>query len=268
MLILTRETVPMSTIHSPQNPAIKHLVRLAESARFRREQQEVLLDGLHLLDACLRAGQQPLRVFVAESLAGHAETGELLQRVQRAPVWVSDTVLARASELKTPTGLLSVWRPPQPARTARRTVWLDEVQDPGNVGSILRSAAAAGFDAVYLSEGCADVWSPRVLRAAMGAHFLLDIHPQADLLTLASTYSGSLLVTSLEGSVPLPAAPWSLPLAWVFGNEGEGVRPELVSRASQRVRIPMPGAMESLNVAAAAAICLFEDVRRGVVEAT
>lgn len=257
----------MSTIQSPQNPAIKHLVRLGESARFRREQQEVLLDGIHLLDACLRAGQQPLRVYVAESAGEDAEVQALLARLQVAATWVNDAVLARASELKTPTGLLSVWRPAPARREVRRAVWLDEVQDPGNVGSILRSAAAAGVDAVHLSPGCADVWSPRVLRAAMGAHFLIDIHAQANLVELARQWTGSLLVTSLEGAVPLHEVVCAAPLAWIFGNEGEGVRPELQALASQRVRIPMPGAMESLNVAAAAAVCLFEDVRRRVTGA-
>lgn len=251
----------MPSISSPHNPAIKHLMRLAESARYRRECGEVVLDGIHLLDACLDAGQQPERVFVAQGAAGNDQVRALLERLQAPVVEVADAVLAKASELKTPSGLLSVYRPCAGSREASRVVWLDEVQDPGNVGSILRTAAAAGFDAVHLSPGCADAWSPRALRAAMGAHFLLDIHMQADLARLADGYPGTLLATDLSGEVSLHEVDYALPIAWLFGNEGEGVAPELLARATRRVIIPMPGGMESLNVAAAAAICLFEDVR-------
>lgn len=252
----------MALINSLHNPVIKHLAKLADSARYRRDMGEVLLDGIHLLDACLNAGEQPLRVFVAESASANNEIMTLLQRVKAPVSWVSDGVLAKASELKTPSGVLAVYAPPEARRSVQRSVWLDNVQDPGNVGSILRSAAAAGFDAVYLSTACADVWSPRVLRAAMGAHFLMDMYVQADLVALAATFSGSLVTTSLNADQTLHELVYALPVAWVFGNEGEGVSAGMQQRASHSVAIPMPGAMESLNVAAAAAICLFEDVRR------
>lgn len=252
----------MDIIRSAQNPSIKHLVRLSESARQRRDSNEVLLDGLHLLAACLDSGQQPQRVYAAESRQTDAELQALLPRLHCTPVWVADAVLARASELKTPTGVLSIYRPQQSQRAGRRQVWLDDVQDPGNVGSILRSAAAAGFDCVHLSPACADAWSPRVLRAGMGAHFVLDIHSQADLLALAGSFAGSLVATSLQDSQSLYELDYTLPVAWLFGNEGEGVCSALQQAATHRARISMPGRVESLNVAAAAAICLFEDVRR------
>lgn len=257
----------MDLINSPHNPAIKHLARLGESARYRRECGEVLLDGIHLLDACLKAGQQPSRVFVAESVRTCAETMALLPAIQGRVVWVSDAALAKASDLKSPSGVLATYVPIEAARQEQRVVWLDDVQDPGNVGSILRTAAAAGFDAVYLSSGCADAWSPRVLRAAMGAHFLIDLHVQADLAAVAAGYSGSVLASSLGASQSVHDVRYQLPVAWLFGNEGEGVKTTLLQKASQTVIIPMPGGMESLNVAAAAAICLFEDVRRRVASA-
>lgn len=253
----------MSLISSNQNPAIKHLHKLVESTRYRRESGECVLDGIHLIDACLQAGQQPYRVYIAEGQSGHPEIVDLISRLQQPVVWVTDAVLARASELKTPSGILAIYRPvPARINKAQRMVWLDDVQDPGNVGSILRTAAASGVDAIYLSTGCADVWSPRVLRAAMGAHFVVNLYPNTDLLALSEQQACDLVVTSLEQSTSLYSAAYKLPVAWVFGNEGEGVKPVLQQRANYRIRIPMPGAIESLNVAAAAAICLFEDVRR------
>ena len=253
----------MSLISSAQNPAIKHLIKLNDSARYRRECGECVLDGIHLIDSCLKAGQQPSKIFVAESQKDNPEIATLLLGVSCPVTIVNDLVLAKASELKSPTGILAIFTPKAAfSKDAQRIVWLDEVQDPGNVGSILRSAAAAGFEAVYLSHGCADVWSPRVLRAGMGAHFLMALYPQSNLLELLSEHSGDVLVTTLEQSQPLHEAHYQLPIVWVFGNEGEGVRAELQQQATCRVRISMPGAIESLNVAAAAAICLFEDVRR------
>ena len=139
------------------------------------------------------------------------------------------------------------------------------VQDPGNVGAILRTAAAAGVGQALLGPGCAAAWSPKVLRAGQGAHFALAIHEDADLGAFMADYRGTTAVTCLDGATPLYAATWNGPLAWVFGAEGQGVRRELIDAAGLRIRIPMPGAVESLNVGAAAAICLFESVRRRLV---
>lgn len=253
----------MSIISSSQNSAIKHLTKLSENARYRRESGECVLDGIHLIDACLKAGQQPSTVYVAASRADVPEISALLAQLSCPVILVTDAVLAKASELKTPTGILATYQPPKlNNQSYQRAVWLDDVQDPGNVGSILRSAAAAGVDAVYLTTACADPWSPRVLRAAMGAHFVMALYPQSDLLKLAQQNTGDMVVTTLEQSQSLYAAQYAPPVVWVFGNEGEGVRAEIQQQATCRVRIPMPGAMESLNVAAAAAVCLFDDVRR------
>lgn len=253
----------MAIIASAQNPTIKHLSKLSENARYRRDSGECVLDGIHLLDACLKAGQQPSKVYLAASQTENPEISALLAQLTSPVTLVADAVLAKASELKTPTGILAIYQPPKLNNAQyQRIVWLDDVQDPGNVGSILRSSAAAGVDAVYLSAACADAWSPRVLRAGMGAHFLMALYPQSDLLVLSRQNEGDLVVTSLEQSQSVYEAHYQLPVVWVFGNEGEGVRQEIQQQASCRIRIPMPGAMESLNVAAAAAVCLFEDVRR------
>ncbi len=135
------------------------------------------------------------------------------------------------------------------------------MQDPGNVGSIVRSAAALGATQVLALTGSAGLWTPKVLRAGMGAHFALHLVEGLDPPALAALRV-PLLVTSSHGGVDLPQARLPWPAAWVFGHEGQGVQPALRERAALALRIPQPGGEESLNVAAAAAICLYEALRQ------
>ena len=143
---------------------------------------------------------------------------------------------------------------------------LESVQDPGNVGSLIRTAVAAGVRQIVLSAGCADVWSPRCLRAAQGAQWLADIYTDQSLSEFLASYRGDVAATVLEGGENLYAQSLKQPVAWLFGNEGQGLSQGLADSANQRVTIPMPGAMESLNVNAAAAICLFEQVRQRQIQ--
>jgi RNA methyltransferase, TrmH family len=138
---------------------------------------------------------------------------------------------------------------------------LDRVQDAGNVGSILRSAAAMGVHQVLALKGTAALWSPKVLRAGMGAHFvlrLLEGVEEADLAALQVP----LVATSSHAGVDLPLAILPHPCAWVMGHEGQGVGTSLLQRCKLQVRIPQPGGEESLNVAAAAAVCMYESARQ------
>ena len=176
-----------------------------------------------------------------------------------------NNLFASLSELKTPSGILALIEQPEPSVSPAQSQFcllLEEVQDPGNLGSMLRSAAAAGCDAVFLSEGCADAWSPKVLRAGMGGHFVLSIHESADLLDVAAAFQGKLLAGSLTAKTGLYDLDLHGKLAFAFGNEGAGLSENLLAAATQKITIPMPGKVESLNVAAAAAICLFEAVRQ------
>jgi len=139
------------------------------------------------------------------------------------------------------------------------------VQDPGNAGSILRTAAAAGVTHALLSRHCAFAWAPKVMRAGMGAHFHLEIHEDVDLPAWAARYrarGGQVIATVRDGGTDLYRAALARPLALAIGNEGAGLSPALVAASSAKVTIPMPGGMESLNAAAAAAVTLFECVRR------
>lgn len=253
----------MKLIQSRDNGFYKQLRRLAESGRERRKRGLSLLDGLHLVESWERRYAGVRQLIVGESaLAG----GEIAAYVSGREITVlADSLLRELGIVDSPSGLLAVVETPV-AKSAVEVnadaILLDGVQDPGNLGSLLRSAAAAGVRQALLSPGCAAAWSPKALRAGQGAHFLLDIHEEADLVDFIAGYRGTTAVTCLDGSASLFAAQWQGPLAWVFGAEGQGVRPELIAAAGLRVRIPMPGAVESLNVGAAAAVCLFEMVRR------
>ena len=253
----------MKLIQSRDNPFYKGLKRLAESGRERRKTGRTLLDGLHLVEAYEKACGPVETLIVAESaLAG----GEIAAYVEgRETILLADALLRDLGLVDTPSGLLAVAAMPAATVAVDRekdAILLDGVQDPGNVGAILRTAAAAGVGQALLSPGCAAAWSPKVLRAGQGAHFALAIHEDADLGAFMAEFRGTTAVTCLDDATPLYDACWDGPLAWVFGAEGQGVRGELLAAARLRIRIPMPGAVESLNVAAAAAVCLFEALRR------
>jgi TrmH family RNA methyltransferase len=141
-------------------------------------------------------------------------------------------------------------------------VFLEGVQDPGNVGTIVRTSAAFGIASVILDSGCADPWSARALRAGMGGHFLLSIRQVASLEAAVNEFQGTLIATVARGGVELRQAKLSGPMGWLFGNEGRGLSAGLEKKAGRRVTIPMAAGAESLNVAAAAAICLYETSSR------
>ena len=253
----------MKLIQSRDNPFYKHLKRLAESGRERRKTGQTLLDGVHLVEA-YEAGHGPVdTLIVGESAQAGGEIARFV--AGRDVVVLADSLLRDLGLVDTPSGLLAVAAMPDRNSTVnlkKDAILLDAVQDPGNVGTLLRTAAAAGIRQALLGPGCASAWSPKVLRAGQGAHFALTIHEDVDLTAFVAEYEGTSAVTCLDGATSLYEAKWQGPLAWIFGSEGQGVRPELQAAAGLRIKIPMPGEVESLNVAAAAAICLFEAVRR------
>ncbi len=253
----------MKLIQSRDNPFYKHLKRLAESGRERRKSGQTLLDGVHLVEAYEAAHGPVATLIVGEAAQSAREIARFV--AGRGVVVLADGLLRDLGLVDTPSGLLAVAAMPRANAAVNRkndAILLDAVQDPGNVGTLLRTAAAAGITQALLGPGCASAWSPKVLRAGQGAHFALSIHEDVDLAAFVAEYEGTTAVTSLDGATSLYEAQWQGPLAWVFGSEGQGVRPELQAAAGLRIRIPMPGTVESLNVAAAAAICLFEVVRR------
>ena len=258
-------------ITSAQNPKIKHLAQLAAGAKYRRESRQTVLEGTHLLAAYLDAGFLPEHVYTPESSIRQPEIRRLLDRLpDDAYTFTADGILARVGSLDNADGIITLIRLPETAAEpehAGDAVLLDAVQDAGNAGTVLRSAAAAGVQTAVFGRGCADAWSPKTLRAGMGAHFLLNIVERADLAQWLARYPHRTCATTLNGNpVPLYGIDLRQPCAWLFGNEGSGVSPELAAAADMCVRIPMPGGMESLNIAQAATVCLFEQVRQRLAE--
>jgi len=255
-------------ISSRDNPTVKRLHALAHSARDRRKHGETLLDGVHLIDAALAAGWPIKSLIVA---AGIEEHGEIAQLRAKAPAAVqqivlADTLFAHVSPVDTPSGILALIDLPAPTGNLpfrADVLALDGIQDPGNLGTILRTAAAAGVHHVLLGEGCAQAWAPRVLRAGMGAHFLLQLEERVDLANRLVDFPGSRIATALgEGSQGLFQIDIRAQVAWLFGAEGQGLSSALLAMADRRVSIPMCAGVESLNVGAAVAVCLFEQVRQ------
>ena len=167
--------------------------------------------------------------------------------------------------MQTPTGILGLIAIPDrrpPPDNPEPCVLLEDVQDPGNLGSILRSTAAAGIRQVYLSAQCADLWSPKVLRAGMGAHFHLECFAGVDLGGFAAAFPGRLIATHLAARQSVFDTDLTGHIGLIFGNEGAGLSRAVLDAVDCVVAIPMPGQTESLNIAAAAAVCLFERVRQ------
>jgi len=242
-------------IRSRDNPHVKELRRLAQDSTQYRRQGRVWIEGEHLCAAARTRGWAPEMAVFSDSFWPLALADKGLTATKN--IVLPDALFASISGLESPARMAYVLGLPAPARPdpAAPTVVLDRVQDAGNVGSILRSSAAFGFRQVLAMKGSAALWSPKVLRAGMGAHFgltLVEGLAEDDLEALAVP----LLATHVHAGDWLHRAALPWPCAWVFGHEGQGVAPQIEARAAQRIRIAQPGGEESLNVAAAAAICL------------
>jgi TrmH family RNA methyltransferase len=258
----------MKTITSRDNAQYKDLVKLAGSSSARRKAGRTLLDGVHLCQSYLQLRGLPEQCVVSESALLNPEVMEIIGQLEAKHAHVlglPDALYNAVSQVEHGVGVMFMIATPERAVTAPLSVsavLLDGVQDPGNVGSILRSAAAAGITQVYCSAGTAFCWSPKVLRAAMGAHFVLDIFENVELAALVSASTVATLATSGYATRRLYDVDLRQPVAWLFGHEGQGVADDLLSMATHQVVIPHLGQVESLNVAACAAVCFFEQVRQ------
>jgi TrmH family RNA methyltransferase len=263
----------MKIITSRDNPQFKDLKQLAGSSQARRRAGQTLLDGVHLAQAWLQHRGAPQACVVAESALHHPEVAPILEQCERTRVpclGLPDNLYNTVSQVENGVGLLLLVATPKPVAPPALTesaVLLDGLQDPGNLGSVLRSAAAAGIGQVFCSAGTAAAWSPKVLRAGMGAHFVLDIFETVELEPLCANSSIPVLATSSHAAQTIYDCDLSGAAAWLFGHEGQGVSPHLQEAASHEVVIPHLGEMESLNVAAAAAVCFFEQVRQRMAAA-
>ena len=256
----------MKILRSKDNALFKDLQKLAASSRERKIRGLALLEGERLIDAYARTGEIPDVLIASEAATRRDSIRDAFEKTRaKQHIVLDDALLEKISQVVSASGLIAVVKtpaaPPLPT-TVGDCLLLENIQDPGNLGSILRTAAAANVRQVFLSQGCVFAWSPKVVRAGMGAHFSLEIHEGVDLLDIVARTTGSVVATLADADRTIDTCDFKGPVAWIFGNEGAGLSAELAAAASSRLTIPMPGSAESLNVAAAAAICLFEQVRQ------
>lgn len=254
-------------VTSRDNPIFKHLKKLAENARERRTEGKTLLDGVHLIEAYQGIYGDPDVVIIPEGKSS-VEATSLIQSLEHvATVMLPTLMFAELTPVANATGILALVKipvieiPGQP----EFVMMLEDIQDPGNLGSMLRTAAAAGVDAVYLSTSCTDVWSPKALRGGQGAQFVLPIVERADLIEALASFPGQSYATVMQGE-SLYMQDLTGKTAFVFGNEGAGLRKQTIAATGKHITIPMAAhrtvSVESLNAGAAAAICLFERKRQ------
>jgi len=263
----------VKSIRSKDNPQVKALIKLAGSSRERRRTGTTFLEGERLVRAYQESGGVPETILASESAFARPEIRTFLEdSPARGRLVLADALLERISQLVSAAGVAAVVRTPHAGPvppTLSSCLLLENIQDPGNLGSILRTAVAAGIPHVFLSRGSVFAWSPKVIRAGMGAHFSLAIFEEIDLGAIARAFSGRIIATEPKAGSSLYELDLKGPVAWLFGNEGSGLSPQSCGLATDHVHIPMPGPAESLNVAAAAAICLFEQIRQqGRAQAT
>ena len=253
---MTDAPPPPTFIHSAANALVKELRRLAHDSTAYRKAGRVWVEGEHLCSAALARGWTPVQAVFSESFWPLAQEWQALAAIKN--IVLADALWAGISALESPAHMGFVLElPTAPALLPDApTVVLDRLQDAGNVGSILRCAAAFGFTQIAALKGTAALYSPKVLRAGMGAHFGLRLVEGLDEADLGAGLQVPLLVTSSHEGQHLHRAALPWPCAWVLGHEGQGVDARIEARAAQRLRIAQPGGEESLNVAAAAAICL------------
>lgn len=245
----------MPMITSQQNPRVKLVQALQNRARTRRKEGKIVLEGVRLVRDALAQGQTPEFVFYTPDTAAdnlpHAEA-------------VSDAVMKAMSDTQQPQGIIAVFPMPQAALPdlPQRILILDGVRDPGNLGTILRAAGAAGVQAVILSPDCVDAYNPKALRAGMGAHFRLPVVTQDWVSTASYTASLPVYLADSEGEHRYDQVDWTLPWALVIGGEAHGAGAQAEQIAQERVGIPMAAQTESLNAAMAASVILFEAQRQ------
>jgi TrmH family RNA methyltransferase len=257
--------VKAKPVTSRDNPQFKRLRALATSAQARKKEGLSVLDGVHLVEAYLERVGAPELLAVGDSALARPEVARLVEAADCDVIRLPDALFESVSTVEHGAGLVAGVRTPReplPEAIDTDCLLLEHLQDPGNMGSLLRSAAAAGVRRVFCSPQTVYAWSPKVLRAAQGAHFSLVIVEGVDLSAVAARLRLPLLATSSHAPRTIYAENLAVPVAWVFGNEGSGVSPPMMALAARTVSIPLPGGAESLNVAAAGAICLFEAVRQ------
>lgn len=255
-------------ISSDKNQTVKLAKGLLTQARARKKQAQTVLEGVHLLDAALgrEASLIALRhVLVAESAHAHLEVQQILARLPNHTqvLTLTDSLYQSIRTLGTGIDIMAIITTPTPKLPTITTdcLILNDVQDSGNVGTLLRTAAAVGIDTVLCTSGTAQVWSPKTLRAGMGAQFALTIYEGLGVSDILAHVTVPLLATSSHTDTLIYEHDLRDPIAWVMGHEGQGVCDALMQCATP-IALPQPNGQESLNVAIAGSLCLYETLRQ------
>ena len=259
----------MEIIRSNENKNVK-LAKSLCLKKFRDINEMFLLEGVRAIEDAVSNGVELLMLFYSENfdISRHAE----LEKVKKKFA-LSEKLFADISETKTPQGVIAIASQPQyyikeVLKNSSKVIVLEKVQDPGNMGTIIRTADAAGFDAVILVDGCTDVFGSKVVRSTMGSLFRMPIctvKTVDEVGALLKEHGFNIFVTHLDGEMIYNSIDYSAKNAFVFGNEGSGVSDAMTGIADKLIKIPMLGGAESLNVSVAAAVVMYEDVRSRVV---
>ncbi|BEV07482.1 RNA methyltransferase [Methylophilus sp. DW102] len=254
-------------ITSRDNPVFKQLRKLADQSRERKKAASTLLEGVHLIEAYHQVYGEPRLLIIPE---GHSndEATALIQQLTDVDTMLLPTLMfAELAPVASSSGVMALVDIPAATLPAHCdfALVIEDIQDPGNLGSILRTAAAAGVQAAYLTKGCTDAWSPKALRGGQGAQFILPLMESVDALEVIAGFSGKTLALTMQGASLYQQA-LQEPVLFVVGNEGAGISAALQAAVETCVTIPMAHqgalALESLNAAAATAIALFECQRQ------
>ena len=261
---------PIQQITSKDNPKLKNAAQLVQSKKHRRQQGEFIAEGYRLCMDALRSGKRPLRTFVTQQLLDKEDCSQLLEQSQETFL-ISQELSAKLSDTQTPQGVFCVFPIPAPSKldqfSHHRIVILSSLQDPGNIGTIIRTSEALGADMILMSSDCPELYSPKILRATMGGVFRMPVCVTEDLtgdIALLRQEGVKVYAAALkEQSVPITQLDFLGNSAIVIGNEGKGLTDEVIEACTSPMLIPMEGKAESLNAAAAAAISIWEMCRRG-----
>lgn len=261
------------TVTSLHNQLVKTAATLRQK-KYRDELGLFAVEGVRLVEELVGAGWPAEYCLFTAAAAANARAAKVLAALAAAgcrPVEVTEAIYSKVTDTEEPQGIMVVAGKRSAALASVLTqpapliAVLDDIRDPGNVGTVIRTAAAAGASGVVLLRGCADLYAGKTVRATMGALFNLPVVESLDRQALLSSLTGAnvpLVATALEGGAPYFASNLSGPVAIVFGNEGRGVGDDLLAAANSRLFIPLYGRVESLNVAAAAAVLLYEAARQ------
>ncbi len=255
------------TIASAQNPKLKKAAELQQKSKARVKNKVILLEGFHLLGEYLTFENPEIEnIFICETQLKNPEAKIIHSHSKKVAV-LKHGLIQKVSSTKTSTGIVTVAKKPKQEvpeiilKASNSLVFMENIQDPGNLGTIIRSCAASGVNAIFIDQKTTDAWSPKVLRAGMGSHFKIPIYTTQNLSESIKTFPGTTYGAFMEGESCFKTK-LDKKSAFVFGNEGQGLSPDIEKAIDKKISIPMVNSVESLNVATATSLCTYEYFRQ------